>query len=58
MKTYQIELKRTSFVTYTVEALDEDSAENEAWRLLEKDGNDKGYADWEVESIECKEAAQ
>jgi hypothetical protein len=58
MKTYEIELKRTSYVTYEIEAPDEDSAENEAWRLLEKDGNDKGYADWEVESIECKEAAQ
>jgi hypothetical protein len=58
MKTYQVELKRTSFVTYVVEAPDENHAEDEAWRLLEKDGNDKGYADWEVGSIECKEAAQ
>jgi hypothetical protein len=58
MKTYEVELKRTSYVVYEIEAPDKDSAENEAWRLLERDGNDKGYADWEVESIECKEAAQ
>jgi hypothetical protein len=58
MKTYEIELKRTSYVVYEIEAPDEDSAEDEAWRLLERDGNDKGYADWEVESIECIEAAQ
>jgi hypothetical protein len=48
MKLYEVELKRVSFVTYVVEALDENHAEDEAWKLLEKDGNDKGYADWEV----------
>ena len=48
MKLYEVELKRISFVTYVVEALDEGDAEDEAWKLLEKDGNDKGYADWEV----------
>ena len=58
MNTYEIELKRTSFVTYTVEALDEDSAENEAWEQLAQDGKTDHGASWEVESIECKEAAQ
>ena len=48
MKLYEVELKRVSFVTYVVEALDENHAEDEAWKLLGKDGNDKGYADWEV----------
>jgi hypothetical protein len=51
MKTYEVELKRVSFVTYVVEALDENHAEDEAWKELKKDGNDKGYADWEVEYV-------
>jgi hypothetical protein len=38
MKLYEVELLRTSFVTYVVEALDENHAEDEAWKLLEKDG--------------------
>mgnify|MGYP003651438552 CR=1 FL=1 len=52
MKMYEVELKRVSFVTYVVEALDENHAEDEAWKLLEKDGNDKGYADWVVSFVE------
>ena len=56
MKLYEVELKRVSFVTYVVEALDENHAEDEAWKLLEKDGNDKGYADWEVEYVSEYEA--
>jgi hypothetical protein len=51
MKNYEVELKRVSYVTYIVQALDETDAECEAWKLLEKDGNDKGYADWEVEYV-------
>jgi hypothetical protein len=42
MKTYEVELKRVSYVTYIVQALDETDAEDEAWKLLEKDGNDNG----------------
>ena len=52
MKLYEVELLRTSYVTYVVEALDENCAVDEAWKLLEKDGNDKGYADWSLESVE------
>jgi len=52
MKLYEVELKRVSFVTYTVEALDENHAEEEAWKLLERDGGaDNGDADWEVSSV-------
>ena len=58
MKTYEIELKRTSYVIYEIEAPDEDSAENEAWERLEQGGKADGYGNWEVESIECREAAQ
>ena len=55
MKLYEVELKRISFVTYVVEALDENHAEDEAWKLLEKDGNDKGYAEWRVSYVDYYE---
>ena len=51
MKTYEVELKRISYVTYTVQALDENHAEDEAWKLLERDGRDTNYATWEVEYV-------
>ena len=50
-KIYEVELKRTSYVTYVVEALDENAAEEVAWDLLQKDGNDKGDAEWELNNI-------
>jgi hypothetical protein len=50
MKTYEVELKRVSFVTITVEAKDTEEAEYAAWTELDNH-NDK-YADWEIESIE------
>jgi len=51
MKLYEVALKRTSFVTYVVEALDEGQAEDEAWKLLERDGRaDNGDANWEVDN--------
>jgi hypothetical protein len=53
MKTYQIELKRTSYVTLTIEAENEDEAEANAWLELASDGS---YGDrdahWDIESIE------
>jgi hypothetical protein len=53
MKTYEVELKRTSYVTMTVEAENEEAAEEAAWEELAEDGswNDRD-ASWEVESIE------
>ena len=51
MKTYEVELKRTSFVTITVEAKDMEEAEFIAWQEIES-GYNEGYADWGVESIE------
>jgi len=49
MKVYEVELKRVSFVTYVVEALDETHAEDEAWKLLERDGRaDNSDATWDV----------
>ena len=52
MKLYEVELVRTAYVTYIVEALDEHQAEYEAWKLLESDGNDKHGANWETNSVE------
>lgn len=50
-KIYEVELKRTSYVTYTVEALDENAAEEVAWDLLKKDGKDNNDAHWEVNFV-------
>ncbi len=53
MKTYQIELKRTSYVNLTVEADSVEEAEQLAWDELQSDGSyGLTYADWEIESIE------
>jgi len=56
MKTYQIELKRTSYVNLTVEAESVEEAEQLAWDELESDGSyGLNYADWEIESIELNQ---
>jgi hypothetical protein len=52
MKTYEVELKRTSFVTITVEAKDTEEAEFIAWQEIERGYADKSDGHWEVESIE------
>jgi hypothetical protein len=51
MKTYQIELKRTTYINLTIEAESEDEAEDLAW----KDVDQNYYRDdgsWEIESVE------
>lgn len=53
MKKYEVEFRRTSFVTYTVEASSVEEAELIAYQELARDGSDNGYADWTVESVEC-----
>lgn len=50
MKTYEVELKRTSFVTVTVEAKDTDEAEFIAWQEIPNTHD----AEWEIESIQLK----
>jgi hypothetical protein len=58
MKTYQIELRRTSYVNLTIEAENIDEAEELAWQELASDGSyGTESADWEVESIELNEPA-
>ena len=53
MKTYQVELKRVSYVTVTVEADSPDHADEKAWQQLAKDGHhaDINDAEWLTESI-------
>jgi hypothetical protein len=53
MKTYGVELKRTSYIFVTVEAENEDDAEKLAWKHIEADGGiNINDSSWEVESIE------
>lgn len=52
MKTYEVELRRTSYITMTVEANSKDEAEEKAWREIEHDRADINDANWDVESIE------
>jgi hypothetical protein len=51
MKTYQIELKRTSYINIEVEAESQDEAEALAWKCIEQDYY-KNDGLWEIESIE------
>jgi len=56
MKTFQIELKRTSYITIEVEATSQDEAEALAWEEIKEDYY-KEDGDWEIESIEEFELA-
>jgi hypothetical protein len=50
MKTYEVELCRTSYIIVTVEADNEDEAETKAWvEIKSHDGNMD--SSWDVESI-------
>lgn len=51
MNSFIVELKRTSYVSYTVEANDAGEAEDKAWALLEADDADTSDATWDVEQI-------
>lgn len=51
MKTYQIELKRTSYINIEIEAESQDEAEALAWKQIDQDYyRDDGH--WDIESIE------
>lgn len=54
MKTYQVELKRTSYVNLTIEAESQEDAEAQAWAEIES-GESYGIsddADWSLNQIE------
>lgn len=56
MKTYQIELKRTSYINLTIEAENADEAEALAWKQVDQDCyRDDGW--WDIESIELDDIA-
>lgn len=56
MKTYQIELKRTSYINLTIEAENIDEAEALAWKQVDQDYyRDDGA--WDIESIELDDIA-
>ena len=50
MKTYEVELRRVSYITLTIEAEDKDDAEEKAWAECEE--HDDKHATWDVASIE------
>lgn len=53
MKTFEVELRRTSYIVLTIDAENEDDAEAKAWEKIKYDPvNDDDEASWEVESIE------
>jgi hypothetical protein len=52
MKTYEVELQRTSYVIVTVEAENEDEAEGVAWKRIEANGVNINDSNWSVESVE------
>jgi len=52
MKTYNVELKRTSYITVTVEAENKDDAVALAWQELERDNVNIEDASWDWEAIE------
>lgn len=54
VKSYEVELKRVSYVIITVEAENPEQAEEKAWKELEND-NLCEDASWMVESVEESE---
>jgi hypothetical protein len=52
MKTYQIELKRTSYISFEIEADNVEAAEAAAWLELQTTARDVSDADWDLNHIE------
>jgi hypothetical protein len=53
MKTYQVTLKRESYINYEVQAESAEKAEELAWQELEHDDyHKKEDASWDCDSIE------
>ena len=51
MKTYQVELKRVSYVTLTVEADTIETAEDAAWLELQTGDYDDQGAEWKLSEV-------
>lgn len=53
LKTYEVELKRTSFITMQVTAMSEEHARDKAWDALgDYVDRDPGEASWNIAAIE------
>lgn len=57
MKTYSVELKKISYVTFQVEAENREAAEDAAWLELQTGDFDEDSADWSVSDIYQQEQA-
>lgn len=52
MRTYEVELRRESYITLTVEANNPEEAEEKAWHELEHNYPNINDSTWTLESIE------
>lgn len=52
MKTYKVELRRTSFITFTVEAKNQEDAKDAAWLDLQTEDFDCDDSQWEIGFID------
>lgn len=53
MKTYNVEIQRTSYITVVVEANSKDEADTKAMdEIMSGYAGDSAYANWEVVSVE------
>ena len=52
MKTYQIVLRRDSYVTLTIDAEDQDEAETKAWVKVDNGNYHVDDNHWELSTIE------
>lgn len=57
MTTYQVELKRVSYVNLTVEADSPEAAEDAAWLELQTGDYDDDNAEWTLSNIEQEQTA-
>lgn len=51
-KTYEVELKRTTYVTVTIDAENPEKAEELAWAQVESGAIVDNYGNWRIENIE------
>jgi hypothetical protein len=54
MKTFEVELKRESYVTLTIDANNREEAEEKAWHQIEQNYPNINDSQWNLSSIEEK----
>lgn len=52
MKTFEVELRRTSYIVLTIEAETQEEAEEKAWEEIERGDYRHEDAQWDIESVE------